>query len=161
MSPEQVAFISKCSISARMVGTNFPDMVGCEAALESAFGQSELARDYNNLFGMKAKQHPDFGTVNLPTREFQDGQWITISAKWENYPTLEDCFADRLATLTRLKSVYPHYAAALAADNAETYVQEVSKTWSTDPNRAFKCISIYRDYTDTITAPPPLIPKAP
>jgi flagellum-specific peptidoglycan hydrolase FlgJ len=82
----------------------------------------------------------------LPTREFEGGEWMTVSANWVKYPDLRACFADRLATLERLSNAYPHYSAALKAADAETFVTEVSRTWSTDPDRAKKVISIYQDF---------------
>jgi flagellum-specific peptidoglycan hydrolase FlgJ len=146
MTPEERQFISQAAVSARMIGHPFSDMAACEAALESAYGQSLLAKQGNNLFGMKQRQHPIYGTLALPTREFQSGGWTIIQAEFVKYPALEDCFADRLATLTRLASVYPNYKAALEAQSPEDYINAVSKTWSTDPNRAAKCLAIYQEY---------------
>jgi flagellum-specific peptidoglycan hydrolase FlgJ len=131
-------------------------MAACEAALESSWGNSQLARDDFNLFGMKQHAHPVFGTMTLPTREWigkekdtQDGNpdgWIQVTASWVKYPDWRACFADRLATLERLSNVLPHYKAALEAPDAQTYITEVSKTWSTDPRRAEKVLSIYQEY---------------
>jgi flagellum-specific peptidoglycan hydrolase FlgJ len=131
-------------------------MAACEAALESSWGNSQLARDDFNLFGMKQHAHPVFGTMTLPTREWigkekdtQDGNpdgWIQVTASWVKYPDWRACFADRLATLERLSNVLPHYKAALEAPDAQTYIAEVSKTWSTDPRRAEKVLSIYQEY---------------
>ena len=87
-----------------------------------------------------------YGTHILPTREFENGEWVTVNAAWVHYPGVSTCFFDRMMTLTRLSPYFPNYAAALAAKDAETYVTEVSKTWSTDPDRAQKCIAIYREY---------------
>jgi flagellum-specific peptidoglycan hydrolase FlgJ len=94
--------------------------------------------------------------MTLPTREWigkekdtQDGNpdgWIQVTASWVKYPDWRACFADRLATLERLSNVLPHYKAALEAPDAQTYITEVSKTWSTDPRRAEKVLSIYQEY---------------
>lgn len=129
--------------AARAAGHVFPAMAACEAAVESAWGQSKLFLEANNAFGVKQHQHPIFGTLSLPTKEFLHGQWVVVDAEWVKYPTLQDCFADRMQTLTRLQDEYPHYKAALTAPDPETYVTEVSKSWSTDPNRAATCILIY------------------
>lgn len=118
-------------------------MAACEAALESGYGRSQLAMQDRNLFGMKQHLHPIYGTHSLPTREFLHNDWVTINSNWIVYPDWQACFADRMATLTRLASVYPHYRNALAAGSATTYVNEVSLTWSTDPDRAFKVLAIY------------------
>jgi flagellum-specific peptidoglycan hydrolase FlgJ len=164
MDPLKKEFIARCSVAARMIAYPFPDMAGCEAALESQkpgvvpFTLSELAANSNNLFGMKAHQHNVYGVVNLPTHEVLSGEWTVVSAAFESYPTLDDCFADRYATLRRLSSIYPHYKAALAASDPYVYITEVSRTWSTDPKRAEKVIAIYNEYLsekDTILVPAP------
>lgn len=121
----------------------FPQMAACEAALESDWGTSALARKDNNLFGMKQHRHPIFGTEVLPTREFENGEWKQTTALWIHYPGWATCFLDRMSTLVRLSRMYPNYDAALKAADATAYVTAVSKTWSTDPQRAAKVISIY------------------
>lgn len=120
-------------------------MAACEAALESGYGASGLATQANNLFGTKQHVHPIFGTLSLPTREFLHSQWVTVGAFWVKYPDRATCFADRMNTLRSLSHAYPHYAAALAATDPITYITEVSKTWSTDPQRAAKVIAIYNN----------------
>lgn len=146
MTDAQKQFLDKASAAATLATHPFPRMAACEAALESGYGLSGLAAEDNNLFGMKQHQHPAYGTVSLPTKEFEHGQWIEVNADWVKYPDWEDCFLDRLNTLTRLSRAYPHYDAALKASDGETYVREVSQTWSTDPERAEKVLGIYRVY---------------
>lgn len=152
MNPAQLDFLARASAEASKVNHPFPEMAACEAALESSWGNSELAREGFNLFGMKQHAHEIYGTLNLPTREFEKGQWIQTTAAWVKYPDWASCFADRLATLQRLSNALPHYAAALNTQDAQTYITEVSKTWSTDPQRATKVWSIYQEYLSEKTA---------
>lgn len=147
MNSLQIDFLVKAQAAALAADHPFPAMAACEAALESGFGGSGLARSDNNLFGMKQHAHPAYGTVTLPTREFLLGEWKTVTSKWVQYPNWQSCFEDRLLTLQRLQGAYPHYAAALDAKDAETYIAEVSKTWSTDPQRANKVLAIYKEFT--------------
>ena len=149
MNDTQRQFLERATAEAIKANHPFPRIAACEAALESNWGNSQLAREGNNLFGMKAHSHPTLqcGTMNLPTKEFLDGKWMACSAKWVTYPDWRACFCDRLATLERLSNAYPHYAAALRAKDAETFVTEVSRTWSTDPDRARKVLSIYQDFS--------------
>lgn len=142
----QKQFIDKATFGATQARHVFPQMAAAEAALESGYGVSGLAIRDNNLFGMKQHQHPVYGTEILPTKEFINSEWVTVNAEWIKYPDLAACFTDRMNTLQRLAPNYPHYAAALAAKDAITYINEVSKTWSTDPNRAAKVIEIYKLY---------------
>ena len=147
MTPEQSDFIKKARDEAIRANHPFPLMAACEAALESSYGTSLLARQSCNLFGMKQHLHPVYDTMNLPTREFiKDRGWIVIMAGFVKYPDWRACFADRLVTLERLAATYPHYATALTSTDATTYVSEVSQTWSTDPERASKCIAIYQEF---------------
>jgi len=147
MNDAQKQFLAHATSEAQRVNHPFPAMAAAEAALESNWGNSELAREGNNLFGMKMHSHPNpcFGVLALPTHEYLDGNWIACEAQWVKYPDWGSCFADRLATLKRLASAYPHYQAALDAQDPETFAIEVSKTWSTDPTRAAKVISIYQE----------------
>jgi flagellum-specific peptidoglycan hydrolase FlgJ len=146
MTPEQKLFLDRASRAALLANHPFPQMAAAEAALESAWGTSLLAIKDCNLFGMKAHAHPDFPIVSLPTKEVIGGQWKEVSANWEQYPDWPSCFKDRVNTLQRLAPSYPHYQAALTAPDPESYIRQVSLTWSTDPMRAAKCLSIYREY---------------
>jgi flagellum-specific peptidoglycan hydrolase FlgJ len=149
LTESDITFLSSATVAAGAGGCIWPDFMACEAALESGFGQSSLARMDNNLFGMKQHRHPVYGTVALPTQEFLGGHWVRVSADWVKYPTVADCFADRMATLRALAPAYQHYAAALAAQDGPTFVREVSQTWSTDPSRAQKVLDIYKLWRTT------------
>lgn len=161
MNDTQRQFLAAATLQAIAANHPFAQMAAAEAALESNYGNSELAREDNNLLGMKQHAHPIYGTVNLPTREWVkgpdghaiDGRWMPTTAAWVKYPDWRACFCDRLATLERLANALTHYAAALAAPDAQTYITEVSKTWSTDPNRGAKVLSIYNDYLAGETTP--------
>jgi len=157
MNSSQRQFLDQATAEAVKANHPFAKMAACEAALESSWGHSQLAREACNLFGCKQHAHPIYGTMTLPTREFEGGEWIVVGANWIKYPDLRACFADRLATLERLSNVYPHYKAALAATDAQTYITEVSQTWSTDPLRAVHVQGIYEEYI----VPPPPAPTIP
>jgi len=150
VTPENIAWLKLTIAEASDALHVWPLMASCEAALESAhkgvFGQSELAREGNNLFGVKQHQHPTYGTLNFPTKEYLGGEWKIVEAHFVKYDTFKECFADRMATLKRLSSDYRHYAMALAARDPFNYVTQVSLTWSTDPDRAQNVIEIYNEF---------------
>ena len=152
MTDSQRDFLCKAKNEAIKANHPFPVMAACEAALESNWGKSQLARAGSNLFGMKQHKHVEFPSITLPTQEYIDGKWQTWHSEFVQYPDWASCFADRLATLKRLSSSYMHYSNALDAQTDEEFVTEVSQTWSTDPNRAAKCISIFKDYMADIEA---------
>lgn len=150
-SEQQIAALKTVFAAAMDAACLFPQAQACEAMTETTWLTSLLGVKFNNLFGMKQHTHPVFGTVNLPTREFLHGGWVTVSADFVKYPTLADCFADRQATLVALAPKYPHYAAALNASTPEEFLTEVSKTWSTDPQRAATCIAIMHAHEDVLS----------
>lgn len=145
MTPDQIAsFLTSTRDAAKQAGHIWPEYAACEAALESAWGKSELAIKGNNLFGRKqSTASPVYATIDLPTHEWQNGELVPVVAHWVKYPDLATCFQDRMTTLRRLAPVYPEYAAAMGAPDGETFVTEVSKRWSTDPDRGKKVLSIY------------------
>jgi flagellum-specific peptidoglycan hydrolase FlgJ len=151
MTPQQHDFLDRAFQAAKAANHVEPEMAACEAALESGWGRSWLAVNDRNLFGCKQHQHPIYGTVALPTKEYLKGEWETVTANFVNYPDWQSCFKDRMDTLTRLAAIvkpdgtpeYPHYRNALTAGASTTYITEVSRTWSTDPNRAEKVLAIY------------------
>jgi flagellum-specific peptidoglycan hydrolase FlgJ len=143
MTTQQVDFLRRAMSAAEHAGHIFPEMAACEAALESKFGDSDLAAKYNNLFGCKQHHHPVYGTHILPTNEFLDGKWQEVNSSWIVYPTWAECFADRMTTLLRLQAAYAHYRAAIEAKSARDYVIQVSESWSTDPGWRCSCGQVF------------------
>jgi len=144
----QDTFLRQASAAARAAGHIFPDYAACEAALESTWGQSRLAREANNLFGQKQSvdEQSPISPIALPTKEFFHGQWITVTAHWARFADQAACFRARMALLRRLEHSYPAYARALAAATGEVFIEEVSRAWSTDPQRAAKVLAIHRQH---------------
>jgi flagellum-specific peptidoglycan hydrolase FlgJ len=143
LSPTQIAFLQKTATAALDAGHIFPQAAACEAALESNYGQSQLARESNNLFGMKQHQVPVYETTRMWTHEVnKSGQLIAIEADFVKYPGLDECFADRMATLRRLDV----YAPALESTTDTDFIVNVSQHWSTDPRRAQKVLAIYSEF---------------
>jgi flagellum-specific peptidoglycan hydrolase FlgJ len=159
----QEDFLRKAAAAASAAGHPFPEYAACEAALESAWGQSGLATRANNLFGQKQSQPPldGTGTLSLPTKEFLSGNWVTVNANWALFSDWSMCFHARMRLLQAASRKYPHYAAALAATTGEDFVREVSQTWSTDPARASKVLSIYAAHHACFAAAQPNPAAAP
>jgi flagellum-specific peptidoglycan hydrolase FlgJ len=155
-------FLRNASAAARAAGHIFPEYAACEAALESTWGQSRLAREANNLFGQKQSADsidgsaiPDAGVLALPTQEFLHGRWVTVIARWARFTDAAACFRARMALLRRLEHSYPAYGRALVATTGEAFIEEVSRAWSTDPQRAQKVLAIHRQHCASFL---PLIP---
>jgi flagellum-specific peptidoglycan hydrolase FlgJ len=141
----QTDFLTRAAAAARAAAHVYPEMAACEAALESGWGLSKLAEEANNLFGQKQDRGgtEGSGTLEMPTREYLHGTWVTVNARWVRYPDWRACFAGRMKILQALSSEYPIYASALDARSGEDFVHLVSQRWSTDPSRAGKVLSIF------------------
>ncbi len=157
-------FLRNASAAALAAGHIFPEYAACEAALESTWGQSRLAREANNLFGQKqsadaqsdiATPGADAGVLAMPTQEFLHGRWVTVIAQWARFTDAAACFRARMALLRRLEHSYPAYGRALASTTGEAFIEEVSRAWSTDPQRAAKVLAIHRQHCASFL---PLIP---
>jgi flagellum-specific peptidoglycan hydrolase FlgJ len=158
ITTSQDNFLRQASAAARAAGhIFFPDYAACEAALESTWGRSRLAREANNLFGQKQSAEGIDGTASLalPTQESLHGQWVTITAYWARFSDHAACFRARMALLRRLEPSYPAYARALAATTGEVFIEEVSRAWSTDPQRAAKVLAIHRQHCASFLPLPP------
>jgi flagellum-specific peptidoglycan hydrolase FlgJ len=156
----QDSFLRQAAAAAHAAGHIFPEYAACEAALESTWGQSRLARQANNLFGQKQSAVAESeggnpgvtpGVLVMPTQEFLHGRWVTVMARWARYPDHAACFRARMALLHRLEPSYPAYARALAATTGEAFIEAVSRAWSTDPQRGAKVLAI----------PPPALRQLP
>jgi flagellum-specific peptidoglycan hydrolase FlgJ len=92
-----------------------------QAALESAYGSSGLARRDNNLFGIKGEYKGLYGLWN--TREQNaDKSWVTVEAKFKRYPSWTECFEDYGSLIARL----PWYAAAARNhEHAEKFLRGI------------------------------------
>jgi flagellum-specific peptidoglycan hydrolase FlgJ len=149
----QAVFLSRAYRAAQAAHHIFPAYAACEAALESGWGQSQLATEANNLFGQK-QSHPPLAhteTFAMPTREYLHDHWMTVSANWAKFSDWSECFRARMALLERLARAYPHYAAALKATTGDQYVTAVSLSWSTDPERAGKVLAVYDAHAAVFT----------
>jgi flagellum-specific peptidoglycan hydrolase FlgJ len=164
LSTRPDTFLRQASAAARAAGHIFPEYAACEAALESTWGQSRLAREANNLFGQKHSAEPASGVLVpallMPTQEFLHGSWVTVTAQWARFGDRAACFRARMALLHRLSASYPAYARALAATTGEVFIEEVSRAWSTDPQRAAKVLAIHRQHSASFLPLPTARPVA-
>src|SRR3954469_2870733 len=134
-------FISTATAAAKS-GRYPAGITVAQAALESAWGASQLAQKANNYFGVKA--HGDAESIAFPTIEVVNGKSVTLQAHFAKYPDIGTCFADRDRIITQLACYQD--ARANAADS-ETFARSLARHWATDPKYAEKLLKIYRDNT--------------
>lgn len=103
-------FVKKYSpfVTSITKGTGiFPQVMLAQAILESQGrvngkyypGQSKLARDYNNYFGIKASAGWKGKAVDLKTNEVYNGNTVTITDAFRVYNSVEDSMRDYLKFL--------------------------------------------------------------
>lgn len=104
-----------------------------QAILESNYGKSGLSVHNKNLFGIKGKGE------SYPTKEFVNGQWITVMANFRSYETFEGSIKDHNEMLKRMK----RYRAVIGEREWRKACQAVAAAgYATDPNYANKLIAI-------------------
>jgi flagellum-specific peptidoglycan hydrolase FlgJ len=110
-----------------------------QAALESAWGESGLARVGNNLFGIKADSRWRGETLTLNTREFIKGQWIVVPAKWRKYGSWQASIEDHAAFLKG----NPRYQPCFLCQTTEAFARALLKAgYATDPGYAEKLMTL-------------------
>jgi len=110
-----------------------------EAALESGWGTSRLAREGRNLFGVKADPSWHGEVLALNTREFLHGTWVMVPARWRKYADWQGCMDDHAAFLHQNR----RYALCFECTTGEAFARAVSRAgYATDPDYAAKLIAI-------------------
>lgn len=140
MTKDEFIAVASAAAQASSATSGFPPGVAvAQAALESAWGNSELARVANNYFGIKA--HRGGEAMELPTVEYSGGKAIRVPAKFAKYESIVECFADR----DRMIASLPAYQEArAAAADPEAFVRALARHWATDPGYAEKVLYLYR-----------------
>ena len=110
-----------------------------QAALESAWGKSGLAKAGNNLFGIKADSRWRGETLTMNTREFIKGQWVVIPAKWRKYESWQASIDDHAAFLKD----NPRYRPCFLCQTTEAFARALlTAGYATDPGYADKLLTM-------------------
>ncbi|MBW8009563.1 glucosaminidase domain-containing protein [Lactobacillus helveticus] len=135
---EQNAFLSKTAKQAEKAAKKYgvyPSVMIAQAIIESGWGQSGLAVNSNNLFGMKADDSwPGEGYL-ARTREEKDGKSYYINARFRKYNSFEESFEDNGKKLREGVSWQPLRYQGAWLENANTYAEAtkaLTGTYATD-----------------------------
>lgn len=113
-----------------------PSLTMAQAILESGWGKSHIE---NNLFGIKAGSSWKGKVAIRQTKEYVNGKWITIDAKFRAYNNFNESIEDHAKLLGENK----RYAKVTQATNYKTACNEIYKAgYATDPNYPQKLITI-------------------
>ena len=117
-----------------------PSLVIAQAIKESAWGSSKLGSVNHNYFGMKWNTKCGTKWVEYSTKEFKDGKYITVKAKFRSYDTLEEGIKGYYDFI----SGYKRYANLIGEkDPAQACIKIQQDGWATSPTYA---TSLYNDY---------------
>src|SRR5690348_8542133 len=160
----QQSFISAIAPGAMAAQSRYgvPASVAIAQAIdESGWGQSALAIRDHNLFGIKGSGPA--GSDALPTREYENGHWVTVTAQFRVYHNVAQSIADH----SELLANGPSYQHAMASrHHADAFASNLTGVYATDPEYGSTLISIMKLYHlyqyDTATAAPaPTAPASP
>ena len=116
-----------------------------QAILESNNGNSTLAKQANNLFGMKGKGTA--GSIRLPTKEYRNGEWITIHTDFRKYNNWAESVADHSNLFINGVSWNRNLYRGVIGVDGITAAREVAKAgYATDPDYDKKLIKLITDH---------------
>lgn len=120
-----------------------PSLLLAQAALESNWGKSDLARESNNYFGIKNKKGKEY-----TTKEFYANEWSYYQSYFEEYDNAHDsviAYADLLKFGTSWdENLYQEVIQAESYHEAAYAL--VKAGYASDPNYAEKIIQIIEQY---------------
>jgi hypothetical protein len=121
--------------AASKAGAKFPQVVAAQWALESGYGKHTSGK--NNFFGLKGEGS------ERETKEFINGQWVTIKAGFIDFPDLQTCVT---YLVDRWYRDYQRFKGVNRATSAEECAKLlVVEKYATDPAYADKLIRILRE----------------
>lgn len=118
-----------------------PSVMLAQSILESNWGRSELSKEYNNYFGIKAVKK-DQGVV-FETEEYVDGESGRYMENFKKYSSKRESFEHYAKLLTTAKR-YEKVKTAKNYKEAAQYIKEGG--YATDPSYADKIISVVEKY---------------
>ncbi len=88
---EFIEMIGKAAVSYYPEYKILPSLTIAQAIIESNWGKSGLSKDCHNYFGMKWREGCGCDYKEYKTKEQnKDGSYITITARFRKYPSLEE-----------------------------------------------------------------------
>ena len=123
-----------------------PSITISQAILESDFGNSDLSKENNNLFGIKSDDSNK--SIDYKTDEYIDGKKVQVIAGFETFKTKgESIDRHSLLFVDGTTDNPDRYKKVLQAENYEDAAIEVQKAgYATDPSYSKKLISIIREW---------------
>lgn len=119
-----------------------PSVTMAQAIIESGWGDSGLTAVSNNLFGIKANGWTG-KTVDYPTREFVNGEYISVVDTFRAYDSLDESMADHGAFLAGQE----RYRNIIGVTDYKTVCRLLqSDGYATSPDYAETLVSVIKQY---------------
>lgn len=141
-------FIAELVPKAKELQTShgiWPSVMLAQAALESNWGESELAQEANNLFGIKSRGEGE----EYPTKEYDELHgWHEIQATFKYYDHFEQSMDDYADLIQNGTDWNPSlYHGVVDAQTYEEAAQSLAQAgYATDPDYAEKLIDLINTY---------------
>jgi flagellum-specific peptidoglycan hydrolase FlgJ len=131
VAPSAVKFMREHGIPA--------SVLIAQGALESGWGEHAPG---NNLFGIKWTSGCGFDYVEAPTREFINGKWVNITARFRKYHSIADSIKDHGNFLLQNS----RYANLRGTDYKAACQLIQQDGYATDPSYAKQLLEIIEQY---------------
>ena len=143
MTESQKTFIELIGNAARKYYPQYkilPSLTIAQAIKESGWNKSQLSSKYFNFFGMKWTTKCGTDYVEMSTKEYKNGQYVTVKAKFRKYASFEEGIKGYYDFIYS----YKRYANLIGETDAETACRKIQADgWATSPTYAS---SLYKDY---------------
>lgn len=119
-----------------------------QSAHESAYGNSGLARNHCNLFGItatKSWKEQNKPVALMQTWEVINGNRVDMKREFRKYPSWSASFDDWAHIITNLSCYKKAYELLSNKDTISQGIVEMGKVYATDPRYAVKLLELY-DY---------------
>lgn len=144
-------FISSLKSPVKTVANQYklyPSVMMAQAALESAWGTSQLTVQANNYFGIKGSYNGQ--SVAMQTAEYDaNGQLYYTNANFRKYPSAKASMTDNAKLLRNGTDYNPTIYSGTWRENAATYADAanaLTNTYATAPTYGASLISIIKQY---------------
>ena len=130
-------------LAKKYSGIFFPSITVAQSILESDYGESELAINANNFFGIKADKTWIGDIYVKDASEEINGKLVNVGeTKWRKYKTIEDSFEDHDKFLARTDWHKEYYKDSINAKNYIEQAKALTGKYATDSSYGEKLIKI-------------------
>ncbi|BAE47806.1 SH3 domain-containing protein [Clostridium botulinum C] len=147
MSKKTDSFINKIKPSAIETQEKyriFASITISQAILESGWGCSDLAKKYNNLFGIKALRDWSGQVIHIQTKEWTKNEIVTIKQPFRVYKNWSESIEDHAKFLNK------EWYIDAGVFNAKDYKAQINAIvkggYTSDPNYISKILDLINKY---------------